>query len=209
MTNDLLIFEDGEIKTVLSEFMEAGIEIVKREPVVGFHHQFYLPGWIGFVQQLMVEKKMNEWKNKNYYKNKNYTEFAMWLIDSSEKIAEIHIANRPDPSNDEANALFEKQSDVIINITSTLIEIWRASSPEVSTVFSIKLDDETRMSLYGALCNDVSLNLKDIGYPQIPREPLQKGCLEEMKDYFYMIAGWFINITTLGLIVCTVLSIFD
>lgn len=209
MKNDLLLFEDGEIKTILVEFVEAGKEISKKEPVFGFHHQFYVPGWIGLVQESIVNKKMFEWESQNFYKDKNYTDFAMWIIESSEKIGKLHMSNRPDLLNVEAMTLFEKQSEMIIQITLLLIEAWRAASPEVSTALNRRVDSDVRMSLYGVVRNDVSLNLKDIGFPQVSVGSNEKGCLEGLKEISYRILGMFVNVMTLAAIAGLISLFFE
>ena len=59
-SNILNLFSDQELKNHIETLLVATEEISKKERVSGFHHSFYVPGWIGLIQQSIVEKKMNK-----------------------------------------------------------------------------------------------------------------------------------------------------
>ena len=68
MTNEeiLLLFPDGMLKNNLRELIVANDSLANKEPVYGFHYKFYVPGWIGFIQECVVESKMQKFNEKEY-----------------------------------------------------------------------------------------------------------------------------------------------
>jgi len=52
------MFPEREMKDKLNDIIIAINELSQKTPVVGFHHSFYVPGWIGFFQLMAVESKM-------------------------------------------------------------------------------------------------------------------------------------------------------
>ena len=87
--NDILdMFPSNEMKEKLNEVIIAIDELSQKTPVVGFHHSFYVPGCIGFIQQMFVESKMNKFASQKFSRNMNYYEFADWIVDKSKEITE-------------------------------------------------------------------------------------------------------------------------
>lgn len=210
MNNEIVdLFPKGQLRDEVKELVLAAEEIAKKEPIVGFHHSFYVPGWIGAIQEMVVNSKMHDFESKPYFHEKSYTDFAQWLIDSSAKISELQKQNKPDESNSSALEEYNIQSKAIVKTFSVLIELWVNSAPEVATMFNRIIDSNVRMSLYGIVYQNVSHNLRDFGFKQISEKPNEKGFLEEGKDMLYRLAGMFINILIFGIIVLIITSIID
>ena len=71
-SNILNLFPDQELKNRIETILVATEEISKKERVFGFHQRFYVPGWIGLIQQSIVENKMNKFVVQPFYDEKNY-----------------------------------------------------------------------------------------------------------------------------------------
>lgn len=201
MTDEIIaLFPNGELRDLMSELVLAAEDIAKREPVIGFHHSFYVPGWVGAIQEMVVNSKMQGFETKPYYKEKNYTEFAQWLIDSSAKVSELHKESKPEDNDAKAIEDYDAQSKVIVQVFSVVIEVWVNSAPEVATMFNRIIDSNTRMSLYGIVYQNVSRNLRAFGFQQVSSKPKEKGFVEEGKDVLYRIAGIIVNLLIIGII---------
>lgn len=192
------IFTDQEIKDKLSELISATETIAKREPVVGFHKKFYIPGLIGVFQLSSVESKMSKFANEKFYNDMSYYDFADWIIGESHDIAEKHINNKPQFEDDMES--YDTQSKGIIHAFNVIMETWAACCPEVATHCNLKYTENTTISPVGMVYKALQANLKDLGYPQsmdsVPNN--MKSFKEETKDFFYMIAGYIINVLLLG-----------
>mgnify|MGYP007106396457 CR=1 FL=1 len=70
------MFPEREMKDKLNDIIIAINELSQKTPVVGFHHSFYVPGWIGFFQLMAVESKMNKFASQPFCRNMNYFEFG-------------------------------------------------------------------------------------------------------------------------------------
>ena len=86
------LFDSDEIKSLISELIDATDAISKKQPIIGFHHKFYVPGWVGLFQLMAVESKMSKFEQQPFYKDMNYLAFADWIISSSEKLANLQNA---------------------------------------------------------------------------------------------------------------------
>ena len=75
MKDQLSVFHNEELKSLLVELVDACNELSQRTPVLGFHFRFYIPGWIGFIQEKIVESRLSKWEGQIFYKDKNYVEF--------------------------------------------------------------------------------------------------------------------------------------
>ena len=56
-TKILSLFDDQELRKHVESVLDATEDISKKERVSDFHHCFYIPDWIGLIQQSIVEKK--------------------------------------------------------------------------------------------------------------------------------------------------------
>lgn len=79
------MFPERDMKDKLNDIIIAINKLSQKTPVVGFHHSFYVPGWIGFFQLMAVESKMNKFASQPFCRNMNYFEFGDWIINKSKK----------------------------------------------------------------------------------------------------------------------------
>jgi hypothetical protein len=178
MKEQLSVFHNEELKCLLTELVDACNELSQRTPVFGLDFRFYIPGWIGFVQEKIVENRFSKFENKVFYKDKNYVEFANWVVDRTAKIVELHLANKPLDNDDTSLKIYNAQSQVIIDLTHVVLDVWRRCAPEVSTTPNRIVKDKFIKSLYAIIYNEAAVELNKVGFR---RPPVQKsnnsGCL--------------------------------
>ena len=78
VNNILDMYPEREMKDKLNDIIIAINELSQKTPVVGFHHSFYVPGWIGFFQLMAVESKMNKFASQPFCRNMR-TIFNLWF----------------------------------------------------------------------------------------------------------------------------------
>ena len=91
LNNVLDLFPSREMKDQLNDIIRVINDISNKRPVVGFHHSFYVPGWIGIIQTTIVESKMNKFESRTFCKNMNYYEFGDWIINKSKEKGNINL----------------------------------------------------------------------------------------------------------------------
>lgn len=199
--NILDLFPSKDMNDKLNDIISIINDISTKRPIVGFHHSFYIPGWIGFIQTMIVERNMNKFANTEYCRNMNYYEFGDWIINTSKEIAEIHKGTISDNIE-----LAKSQNDAIIRIFEVLTALWINYLPEISTYHSIEYSDNTLISPAAMVYKGVKENLIALGYVNYnERENASRSNFKnDVKGYLYGIAGYFINIilliTILGLL---------
>lgn len=203
--------KDIEVKKKMSEVYEAMEALSHKQPVNGFHHRFYVPGWIGSIQWFIVSLKMDKWCRQPFYKEKNYYEFADWIGDTAHSLHD-YLNN----SETKERADYEQHSDDIVSAIHLLMLMWVECSPEVAAFTDRDYRDETTGQEYkvsiGFLLNKRIEN--EIGKQRNVAETTSKSSgwkdfKEEAKSFGYMIAGWFINIAIFALIAGLISAIFD
>lgn len=190
--SDILgLFSDPELKNRIESILVATDAISKKESVSGFHHRYYVPGWIGLIQQSIVEKKMNKFALQPFYGEKHYLEYADWLIDQSKTVAELQVKYRPE--GDRVDDSYEKQCKVIRKLFSYALNVWIDACPEVALYCNREYTENTLISAAGIVQNAYEKNLKPVGYYVIKSKSDRK-FTDEIKGGFYYIAGYILNV---------------
>ena len=195
--NILDMFPEREMKDKLNDIIIVINDLSQKTPVVGFHHSFYVPGWIGFFQIMAVESKMNKFASQPFCRNMNYYEFGDWIIDKSKEIADLQKGATSDDLQ-----MTQSQNEAIIRVFKVLTALWMNYLPEVSTYHSIKYTENTLISPAGMVYKRLEENLKEIGYkPSDDSEHESKPSMkDEAKGCLYSIAGYILNILLLAAI---------
>ena len=191
------LYDSDEIKSLLSELIDAEETISKEEPNIGFHHKFYVPGMIGAIQESIVEGKMYKFEKQPFYQDKNYIEFADWLIDSSRQLANFQIEAQ---KNDENNDVEKKdlQCKTIILVLQSVADAWYNRAPEVASWVNKEFYDEfTKISQAGLIFHHYELYLEPLGYPQHEET---KPKVQEPDMGCYQFIGYVLNLLIIGLI---------
>lgn len=202
---------ENEIKEKMKELYEAMEVLSHKQPVTGFHHRFYVPGWIGSIQWLIVSSKMDKWCKQPFYKGMDYYEFADWIGDTAHVLHDY--LNNPATKG---RVDYEQHSNEIVSAVYMLMYMWVECSPEVSSFTDRDYLDEATGQEYkvsiGFLLNK---RLEDeVGKPSLATDTTAKSSVwkdikEDAKSYGYMIAGWLINLVIFLLIVGLISAIFD
>ena len=210
MQNKLSIFQDGDLKETLDEIVNVSIELSQRTPVVGFHHRFYVPGWIGFIQETIVNKNMHKWRSEVFYKGKTYEEFGSWIVDITTKVVKLHLDEKPIEDNGADLTIYNAQSQVIIELTHILLNVWSDCAPEVANTPNRIVKDKFIKSLYGIIYNEAAVELNKIGFRRPPvSKSSEPGCLGELRVLGIRILGYIINIILFSLIFTLIFSIVE
>ena len=193
------IFQEVELKNLVIELLEANETLSKKEPVTGFNHNFYVPGWIGIIQGWIVQSKMNKFSKLPFYKEKNYLEFANWFSSSSKNAVELLVNSKDMYETDEV--IYKKQCDVLIGIYMTLFNNWIRCSPEVATFYSYE-QNNMLFSAAGLIHKIMGPNLARIGFNEKESEKKQEtSFVQDVKSGLYVIAAYFINCIVLAVII--------
>lgn len=205
MTNEDILspFPDGELKNTLRELILANDSLAKKEPTYGFHHKFYVPGWIGLIQESIVESKMQKFNDKVFYAGKGYTFFVNWIAEKADAVAKCYpeIENM----NDEKSSICKKMT---VAIFDSVIENWAKCCPEIATYCSIDFEDNTKISPIGLSHYMLASTLQKFDYPQINSKPSKNGFISEIKAQGYYIIGYILNVIILVCVWGIIIAIF-
>lgn len=190
-------FTSQEMKDEISKLLDIMQELANKTPVVGLHHRFYVPGWIGFVQQMIVEQQMDKVSKQSFScAGLDYYEFGNWIINKSVEIVEMqgkYENTTPDMS--------ETQNEIINRVFSDLVAIWASVIPEVASYCNIQYAENTLISRHAFILKTLDQTLEKVGRAKYPldtsKEPSFK---EQTKHTARLIAGYLVNILVLGVI---------
>ena len=195
--NILSLFPDPELSARVEDILRATEVIANKEPVYGFHHKFYVPGWIGVIQQQIVQNKMDKFSTQPYYLDKNYFQYADWLIEQSKEMADLLMRSKPE--GDEENEDYNKQCNALIKLFNLAFDCWIDSCPEIATYCNREYTENTLISPAGIVQNAFKESLGPIGYKTTSPKSGRK-FVDEVKGFFYMIASYIINLMLLAAI---------
>lgn len=192
--NILDMFPTREMKDKINDIIVVINELSQKTPVVGFHHSFYVPGWIGFFKIMAVESKMNKFASQTFCRNMNYFEFGNWIINKSKEVAELQKGMTTDDTQ-----MTQSQNEAIIRVFKVLAALWMNYLPEVSTYHSIKYTENTLISPAGMVYKGLEENLKELGYEQSDdsKQASESSVKYDAKGCLYSIAGYILNILLL------------
>jgi len=190
MTNEeiVLLFPDGMLKNNLRELIVANDSLANKEPVYGFHHKFYVPGWIGLIQEWVVESKMQKFNGKEFYAGKGYIDFVNWLVDKAEAVANCYSEIE---DLDEGKVAVCKK--LIVTIFDSTIEKWANCCPEIATYCNVDFGDNTKISLIGWIHYKLASILQNFKYSKFDANHSESNFVSEMKAQGYYIFGYILN----------------
>lgn len=199
------LFSSQEMKNKVEDIIRVIDELSQKTPVIGLHYRFYVPGWIGAIQQSVVEGKMAKVGKQPFCNNMNYFEFGDWIIQISNELVKLYSENK---GNDEEQN--KEQAEAIIRLCTVLAALWTNCYPEISTYCNIKYDENTLISAAGLVYEGLKENLKSLGYEE-NEEPKRNTGMNlggEFKSMLYRLVGMFLNILILAAIFGVIEAIF-
>lgn len=200
-------FSEKEQEKLL-EIIKAIEDLSSRAPITGFHHKFYIPGWIEIFQLDSVGRKMRKVAEKPFYNGKSYYEFANWILTMANQLSDLHLQTKPKTDGEDLKK-YKEQSDFIIKLIMILIESWTHCYPEIATIINRKLDDNTMISLAGILYHSSKELLAPIGKMNISKGAMDTSFTEEFKGCFQQMLGIICNVIVFGIIAIFIKAIFE
>ena len=204
MTNkDILSqFPDGDLKNIMQELIVANESLANKEPVYGFHHKFYVPGWIGIIQVCIVESKMQKFNKQVFYAGKGYIDFVNWIGDKAKAIANCYseIKNMDDEKSTVCKGL-------IVAIFDSTIDKWAKCCPEIATYCNIDFDGNTKISPIGWIHYTLASTLQKFEYPQFDSSSSKSSFVSEIKAQGYYIIGYILNVAIFTCVIGIIIAI--
>lgn len=210
----LNIFTNTKVRNKMEEILGTIERLSLIKPTIGFHPKFYVPGWIGVIQNIIAGDKMDKWAKKTFCDGKGYYEYADWIINEANDIAKLQTGSR---MGDESSQ--QIQNETIIKVFHVWANLWLECAPEVATNFNIKVDDNTLTSVAGAMFSAFEEFFAPLGFNPTSKSKdneswadFKKGIKEDAKDTLYQFAGYFLNIILLCIvfgIISGIASLFD
>lgn len=199
------IVPQQDVNSKLQEMVEIAEELKKHEQVGGFHYSFYVPGWIGFFQQINVEAKIEKFKSSPLIGNRTYADIAQVIIDNTSDIVKSLV------NYEETLSLDSEKDDYNVEclfVTNTILYVrntWLELCPEAALYYNIKVADNQLANMAGIVFRATEQDLNRIGYNAADSKyektsSFWKDTKDTMKNVFYNIAGYIINILTLACI---------
>lgn len=134
-------------------------ETLKKQPqYVGFNHRFYVPGWIGFVQQCIVESKMTRAAKKPIYQGKGFYECGDIIIDLVDNACK---AKKESVDNFEKNNEDIESLQIVSSATEAL-DAWINIYPEIAYWMNQKFDDKYITNAVGIIQGNLKESLTSI-----------------------------------------------
>ena len=207
------IVPQQDVYSKLQEMVEIAEELKKHEQVGGFLYSFYVPGWIGFFQQINVEAKVEKFKSSPLVGNRTYADIAQLIIDNTSAIVKSLLAYEETLSLDSVKDDYNIECLYVTNTILYVRNIWLELSPEAALYYNIKVADNQLANMAGIVFRATEQDLKKIGYNAEDSKyektsSFWKDTKDSMKNLLYNIAGYIINILTLACIIGLLGAIF-
>lgn len=166
--------------------------VLSQKPqTVGFVHKFFVPGWIGFIQECFVENKMSKAAKQPIYNGLGYYECGDRIIE---------LVSNACKARKESNDEFTKSNDDVNNLrifssAANAIEAWTNVYPEIAYWMNRKVGDKYVTNALGVIQGNVKESISTI--MDVPAERISNKSSSftgEMKAMGGQIAAMFCNI---------------
>ena len=167
--------------------------VLRKQPqYIGFNHKFYVPGWVGFIQESIVESKMNKAAEKPIYDGKGYYACAdkiIELVDGACKAKKESVDNFEKNNQDE-------ESLQILSSASDALDAWIDIYPEIAFWMNRKIDDKYITNAVGIIQGNLRESMSTI--MDIPKDNFKSKSNSsfgsEMKAMGNQILGMICNV---------------
>lgn len=193
-------------KKYLAELDELTATLEKMPQTVGFIHRFFVPGWIGFIQEGIVESKMSKVTKQPIHKGLNYYECGDKIAELTQKACE---------ARKQSEDFHEKENDnmdnlSIVNSSFRAIDAWANIYPEIACWMNRQVNDNYVTCALGIVQENVKCSLSDI--IELPAEKRNhkpnSSFMRDMKAMGGQIAAMFCNILVFAAIASLIGAIF-
>ena len=194
-----------DYRDYISQIDELAEVLEKKPQTVGFVHKFFVPGWIGFIQECIVENKMSKAAKQPIFNGMGY-------LECGDKIAElVDKACTARTQNDKA---FVKSNDnpenlAILSSAMNALDAWTHVYPEIAYWMNQKVNDSYVTNALGIIQGNIKKSLSTI--IDVPSERMSNksnSFTSEMKAMGGQIAAMICNVIVLAAIFGLLGSIF-
>jgi len=191
----------------ISELNDITSTLSKLPQKVGLSHKFYVPGWVGFIQECIVKNNMNKLAKIPVYKGLGYFETGNRIAELVEKACEDRVNSTDN---------FVKESDnpdnlEILASASHALETWGNLYPEIAFWMNQKIDDRHVTSAYGIIQRNVKDSMSKI--MDFPKESFSSKSSSsfgsEIKAMGNQIAAMLCNVLVLAAVLGAIGAIAD
>ena len=193
-------------KKYLAELDELTATLEKMPQTVGLIHRFFVPGWIGSIQECIVESKMSKVAKQPIHKGLNYYECGDKIAELTQKACE---------ARKQSEDFHEKENDnmdnlSIVNSSFRAIDAWANIYPEIAYWMNRQVNDNYVTCALGIVQENVKCSLSDI--IELPAEKKNhkpnSSFMRDMKAMGGQIAAMFCNILVFAAIASLIGAIF-
>lgn len=188
------------------ELDELTATLEKKPQTVGFVHRFFVPGWIGFIQECIVERKMSKVAKRPIHKGLNYYECGDKIAELTRKACEArkHSEDFHEMENDNVDNLS------ILNSSFRAIDAWVNIYPEIAYWMNQQVNDNYVTCALGLVQENVKHSLSEIIELPADKSPHQPNSsfMHDMKAMGGQIAAMFCNLIVFAAIFCLKGAIF-
>ena len=183
----------------LKELIEA---LSHQTQYIGFNHKFYVPGWIGLIQESIVESKMSKVAKQPIYKGLNYYECGNRIVELTSKACNALIESEDYQGKDNPENL------VIMSTSFKALDAWTNVFPEIAYWMNYKINDSQVTCALGVLQNSLKESLSKIVRIPNEKDKQQSSFGQEMKAMGGQIVAYICNMIVLGIIFGILSAIF-
>lgn len=194
-------------KKYLAELDELTATLEKKTQTVGFVHRFFVPGWIGFIQECIVESKMSKAAKQPIHKGLNYYDCGDKIVELTRKACEARKQSEDFHEKENGNV----DNLAILNSSFRAIDAWVNIYPEIAYWMNRHVNDNYVTCALGIVQDNVKSSLSEI--LELPAEKKNhkpnSSFMRDMKAMGGQIAAMFCNVLVFGVVASLISAIFD
>lgn len=147
-----------EYEIYIRELDELTNAMSMKPQTIGFVHKFIVPGWIGFIQECIIESKMSKAAKQPIYKNLDYFQCADKIIELTDNACKSITDSADFNGKDNDNS---KHLAVLASV-SKAVDAWVNIYPEIAYWMNQKIDDRHVTCALGIMERNVNDSLSSI-----------------------------------------------
>ncbi len=179
--------------------------MASKPQTVGFVHKFFVPGWIGFIQECIVENKMSKAAKQPLYNGMGYLECGDKIAELVDKACKARIESEPSftKSNEDDTNL------QILSASLNALDAWTHVYPEIAYWMNQRINDQYVTNALGIIQGNVKNSISTI--MDVPCEKISNkssSFASEMKAMGGQIAAILCNIIVFAAVFSLLATIF-
>ena len=183
-------------------------DTLKNKPqYIGFNHKFYVPGWVGFIQQAFVESKMNKIDKRPIYNGKGYYDCGFKIAELVYDACEAKRYSHEDfvKNND------DEETILIFSSAMEALGAWENVYPEMAHWMNRKINDKYITNTISLLSQNIRGSLEKImDFPDVDslHQSKSSSFVNEMKDMGNWLLAYVCNMIVFIAIFSVLIAIF-